>query len=51
MAGKGSEVGSAFEELRRIIDGVQLQDKIGVCLDTCHVSDGGPLWQRIWTGC
>ena len=41
MAGKGSEVGATFEELRRIIDGVQLQDKIGVCLDTCHVSDGG----------
>ena len=41
MAGKGSEVGGTFEELRRIIDGVQLQDKIGVCLDTCHVWDGG----------
>lgn len=41
MAGKGSEVGGTFEELRRIIDGVQLQDKIGVCLDTCHVCDGG----------
>ena len=41
MAGKGSEVGGSFEELRRIIDGVELQDKIGVCLDTCHVSDGG----------
>lgn len=41
MAGKGSEVGSKFEELRRIIDGVQLSDKIGVCLDTCHVYDAG----------
>jgi deoxyribonuclease-4 len=41
MAGKGSEVGSRFEELRAIIDRTQLQDKIGVCLDTCHVSDGG----------
>lgn len=41
MAGKGSEVGGRFEELRRIIDGVELTDKIGVCLDTCHVSDGG----------
>ena len=41
MAGKGSEVGGSFEELRRIIDGVELSDKIGVCLDTCHVSDGG----------
>jgi deoxyribonuclease-4 len=41
MAGKGSEVGSRFEELREIIDRTQLQDKIGVCLDTCHVADGG----------
>lgn len=41
MAGKGSEVGSRFEELRRILDGVVLQDKVGVCLDTCHVFDGG----------
>ena len=41
MAGKGSEVGSRFEELRKIIDGVDLNDKIGVCLDTCHVFDAG----------
>ena len=41
MAGKGSEVGSRFEELRRIIDGVALNDKLGVCLDTCHVFDAG----------
>ena len=41
MAGKGSEVGGRFEELREIIDRVELSDKIGVCLDTCHVSDGG----------
>jgi len=41
MAGKGSEVGGRFEQLRAIIDGVELQDKIGVCLDTCHVHDGG----------
>ena len=41
MAGKGSEVGSRFEELRDIIGGVALPDKIGVCLDTCHVSDAG----------
>lgn len=40
MAGKGSEVGSKFEELRAIIDGVTLKDKLGVCLDTCHVFDG-----------
>ncbi|MDD6880349.1 MAG: deoxyribonuclease IV [Firmicutes bacterium] len=41
MAGKGSEVGSTFEELRAIIDRVELKDKIGVCLDTCHVHDAG----------
>lgn len=41
MAGKGSEVGSRFEELREIIDRVELDDKMGVCLDTCHVSDAG----------
>lgn len=41
MAGKGSEVGSRFEELRAIIDRVELSDKLGVCLDTCHVFDGG----------
>lgn len=41
MAGKGSEIGRSFEELKAIIDRVQLDDKVGVCLDTCHVSDGG----------
>lgn len=41
MAGKGSEVGSRFEELREIIDRVTLGDKLGVCLDTCHVADAG----------
>lgn len=41
MAGKGSEIGRSFEELRAILDGVELQDKIGVCFDTCHVWDGG----------
>lgn len=41
MAGKGSEVGSKFEELKAIIDGVEYKDKIGVCMDTCHVSDAG----------
>ena len=41
MAGKGSEVGGRFEELRAIIDSVELSDKIGVCLDTCHVFDAG----------
>ena len=41
MAGKGSEVGRTFEELRSILDGVALDEKMGVCLDTCHVWDGG----------
>lgn len=41
MAGKGSEVGRSFEELREILDGVVLSEKMGVCLDTCHVWDAG----------
>lgn len=41
MAGKGSEVGGKFEELREIIDRVSLSSKLGVCLDTCHVFDAG----------
>lgn len=41
MAGKGSEVGGRFEELREILDRVELSDKMGVCLDTCHIWDGG----------
>lgn len=41
MAGKGTEIGGRFEELREIIDRVTLPDQIGVCLDTCHVSDAG----------
>ena len=41
MAGKGSEVGKTFEELREIIDRTTLNDKLGVCLDTCHIWDGG----------
>jgi deoxyribonuclease-4 len=41
MAGKGSEIGGRFEELREIIDRVQLSEKMGVCLDTCHVFDAG----------
>lgn len=41
MAGKGSEVGRNFEELAAIIDKVQFNEKLGVCLDTCHVFDGG----------
>ena len=41
MAGKGSEVGRTFEEIRAIMDRVECKDKIGVCLDTCHVWDGG----------
>lgn len=41
MAGKGSEVGRSFEEIRRILDGVVMQEKMGVCLDTCHLNDAG----------
>ena len=41
MAGKGTEVGRSFEELRAIIDQVELGDRLGVCLDTCHVYDAG----------
>ncbi|MGN0159419.1 MAG: deoxyribonuclease IV [Brotaphodocola sp.] len=41
MAGKGSEIGGNFEELREILDRVTLTDHMGVCLDTCHIWDGG----------
>lgn len=41
MSGKGSEVGRSFEELREILDRVELKEHMGVCLDTCHVWDGG----------
>lgn len=41
MAGKGSEIGRTFEEIGEIIRRVDLSDKVGVCLDTCHVWDGG----------
>ena len=41
MTGKGTELGGTFEDLRDIIAGVELKDKVGVCLDTCHVFDGG----------
>ena len=41
MAGKGSEIGSNFHELKRIIDGVEEKNRIGVCLDTCHLNDAG----------
>lgn len=41
MAGKGSEIGGSFEELAAIIDRVNLKEKLGVCLDTCHVHDAG----------
>ena len=41
MAGKGSEIGRTFEEIRTIIDKVELNDKLGVCFDTCHVWDAG----------
>ncbi|MDL2280475.1 deoxyribonuclease IV [Selenomonadales bacterium OttesenSCG-928-I06] len=41
MSGKGSEVGSKFEEIKEIIDRVHLKEKLGVCLDTCHIYDAG----------
>ncbi len=41
MAGKGSEIGRTFEELKMIMDKVELSEKLGVCLDTCHIFDGG----------
>lgn len=41
MSGKGTEIGRTFEELKEIIDGVSLSNKLGVCLDTCHVYDAG----------
>ncbi|WP_297392150.1 deoxyribonuclease IV [uncultured Peptoniphilus sp.] len=41
MAGKGTEIGSNFEELARIIEGVHLKEKVGVCIDTCHVHEAG----------
>lgn len=41
MSGKGSEIGRSFEELRAILDRVQLREKMGVCLDTCHVYSAG----------
>lgn len=41
MAGKGTEIGSNFFELKKIIDGVEDKNKIGICLDTCHLNDSG----------
>ena len=41
MSGKGTEIGKTFEEIGRIIEGITLKDKLGVCLDTCHIYDGG----------
>lgn len=41
MAGKGSEIGRTFEEIKAIIDKVDLKEKLGVCLDTCHIWEGG----------
>lgn len=41
MSGKGTELGSCFEEIKAIIDGVECKDKIGVCMDTCHMHDSG----------
>lgn len=41
MAGKGTEIGRNFSELKRIIDGMEKKDNIGVCIDTCHLNDSG----------
>lgn len=41
MAGKGTEMGRTFQELRDIIDRVEMRERMGVCLDTCHVADAG----------
>ena len=41
MAGKGTEIGKTFEEIQQIIERVENQSRVGVCLDTCHVHDGG----------
>ena len=41
MAGKGSEIGRNFNELKSIIDGVKYKDRLGICLDTCHLNDAG----------
>lgn len=41
MSGKGSEIGGSFQELRAILDQVELSDRVGVCLDSCHLSDAG----------
>ncbi len=41
MAGKGSELGTSFEQLKKMIDGVKYNDKVAVCLDTCHINDAG----------
>ncbi|MFZ4355683.1 TIM barrel protein, partial [Enterococcus gallinarum] len=41
MAGKGTEIGRTFDELAAIIDGVTLNDKLSVTLDTCHINDAG----------
>lgn len=41
MAGKGTELGRNFEEIKQIIDGVKLKNKLGVCMDTCHLNDAG----------
>lgn len=43
MAGKGSECGKSIDELKEIIDGIKYKDKIGICIDTCHINDAGYL--------
>ncbi len=50
MAGKGSELGRDFEELARIFDGVRHNDRLRVCIDTCHMHDGGYDLREDWEG-
>ena len=50
MAGKGTELGRTFDELARIIDGVTLNEKLSVTLDTCHTNDAGTISKTISMG-
>lgn len=47
MAGKGSEIGRTFEEIKAIYDGVNKKERLRVCFDTCHVNDAGMIWCMI----
>lgn len=51
MAGKGSELGRTFEEIKTIYDGVHKKDRLRVCFDTCHVNDAGYPLVEDYEGC